>query len=86
MDGSESRIELINAVMEHQNQDTQTNGFIFNPIPNCCIICNKSSKNLIQLGCTHTFCTECIQRLCQSQFQNESNTYLQCPICQFQFN
>ncbi|KAK8840047.1 regulation of axon guidance [Tritrichomonas musculus] len=41
-------------------------------------------ENLVHLGCDHTFCSRCIQRLIEIQYQNESNIYLHCPICSFQ--
>lgn len=68
----------------------QADNFIFTNNPECCSLCCKSlvqcfndSDNLIELGCHHTFCTQCLKKLAKDQIKNEKNINLRCPVCTF---
>lgn len=66
---------------QQKDQSTQTDSFIFTHSSLICISCNKSSTNLIELGCQHTFCINCIKNFSKGQLKNRDNHCLRCPIC-----
>jgi hypothetical protein len=46
---------------------------------NCCAICLSEPLNPKQLGCGHSFCTDCIYQVRQRAFQGLNSDV--CPLC-----